>query len=77
MLREKDVFDVSEVETAIVEANGSLSLLKIPGKQLVLQEDIHITNAVSSMALPVIVEGKVDKRVLDRLTSTLAGFKIN
>ncbi len=28
MLREKNVFDISEVETAIIEANGALSVLK-------------------------------------------------
>lgn len=32
MLREKNVFDINDVETAIIEANGALSVLKSPQK---------------------------------------------
>ncbi|SES21477.1 DUF421 domain-containing protein [Salipaludibacillus aurantiacus] len=65
MLREKDVFDIAEVETAVVEANGSLSVLKIPEKQAILKEDIRLNREVSSsLALPVIIEGQIDTKVL-------------
>jgi uncharacterized membrane protein YcaP (DUF421 family) len=65
MLREKDVFDIAEVETAVVEANGSLSVLKIPEKQTVLKEDIRLNREVSSsLASPVIIEGQIDTKVL-------------
>ncbi|RSL30147.1 DUF421 domain-containing protein [Salibacterium salarium] len=66
-LREKDVFDVNEVETAIVEANGSLSVLKKPRNKTVTLEDINIVNKTSSLAFPVIIEGKIHHSVLTKL----------
>ena len=42
MLREKNIFDINEVETAIIEANGALSLLKKPQKNSVTLEDMNI-----------------------------------
>nr|WP_199228211.1 DUF421 domain-containing protein [Salipaludibacillus keqinensis] len=64
MLREKDVFNVNEVETAIVEANGSLSLLKKVDSQPVTRQDMNIMKATSTMAVPVVIEGKIDVNVL-------------
>ncbi|MFC3041093.1 DUF421 domain-containing protein [Virgibacillus xinjiangensis] len=69
MLREKDVFDVSEVETAIIEANGSLSVLKKPKKSTVTIEDLRLTKNASSLSLPVIMEGKI-------YTNTLKEFNL-
>ena len=64
MLREKNVFDINEVETAIVEGNGTLSVLKKPHKNLVTREDLNIINATSSIAFPVIIEGTIYSNVL-------------
>ncbi len=66
MLREKDVFDVKEVETAVVEANGALSVLKKPEKNTVTAADIGI-NKHSLIAFPVIIEGEVYSSVLSHL----------
>ncbi|MDQ0300718.1 uncharacterized membrane protein YcaP (DUF421 family) [Salibacterium salarium] len=66
-LREKDVFDVNDVETAIIEANGSLSVLKKPHKNTVTLEDINIMNKTSSLAFPIIIEGKIQHSVLTKL----------
>ncbi|OEH86465.1 hypothetical protein BHU72_13405 [Desulfuribacillus stibiiarsenatis] len=65
MLREKDVFDIKEVETAIVEANGSISVLKIPQKNTVTLEDMKINRSTSSIAVPVIIEGTVYPDILE------------
>ena len=59
MLREKNIFDINEVETAIIEANGALSLLKKPQKNSVTLEDMNIIKPTSSISFPVIVEGTV------------------
>ena len=64
MLREKDVFDINEVETAIIEGNGALSVLKKPHKNPVTREDINIVNTISSIAFPVIIEGTIYPSVL-------------
>ncbi|WP_185819684.1 DUF421 domain-containing protein [Salibacterium salarium] len=66
-LREKDVFDVNDVETAIIEANGSLSVLKKPHKNTVTLEDINIMNKTSSLAFPIIIEGRIQHSVLTKL----------
>ena len=64
MLREKDVFDMNEVETAIIEPNGTLSVLKKPEKNVVTREDLNIVNTTSCIALPVVVEGTIYTDVL-------------
>ena len=64
MLREKNVFDISEVETAIIEGNGALSILKKPQKNAVTREDLNIVNPTSMISLPVIIEGTIYSDVL-------------
>ena len=66
MLRENNTFNVADVEMAVVEANGRLTVLKKPGKQTVTLDDIG-KPAQSSLALPVIVEGKVYRDTLQGL----------
>lgn len=72
MLREKNVFDISEVETAIIEGNGSLSVLKKYEKNSVTREDLNIVNTTSQIAFPVIIEGKIYADVLKVLNTSEA-----
>ncbi|WP_163581285.1 DUF421 domain-containing protein [Gracilibacillus saliphilus] len=65
MLRDKGVFDVNEVEIAIIEANGSLSVLKKPEKNPVTAEDLQINQPTSKISYPVIVEGVVHSKMLE------------
>ncbi|MBM7095455.1 DUF421 domain-containing protein [Bacillus sp. H-16] len=67
MLREKGVFDLSEVDTAIVEANGAVSVFKKPAKHPVTNEDMNISKLHSSISYPLIIEGIVYPSVLDNL----------
>ncbi|HHZ5404447.1 DUF421 domain-containing protein [Bacillus anthracis] len=67
MLREKNVFDINDVETAIIEANGALSVLKKPSKNTITLEDIKIQNKMSAISFPVILEGKVCLNILEKL----------
>ncbi|RXZ80786.1 DUF421 domain-containing protein [Paenibacillaceae bacterium] len=67
MLREKDVFDIEEVETAIVEANGRLTIMKKPGSQTVTREDLKLEKDMPSFSLPVIIEGAVVPETLSFL----------
>jgi uncharacterized membrane protein YcaP (DUF421 family) len=64
MLREKNVFDINEVETAIIEANGALSVLKKPHKNSVTLEDMKIVKTTSAISFPVILEGTIYSNVL-------------
>jgi uncharacterized membrane protein YcaP (DUF421 family) len=67
MLREKDVFDVSEVELAIVEQNGRLTVSKKPQKAMVTKEDMGLKKISSTIAYPVVIEGKMNRTVLAQL----------
>lgn len=64
MLREKNVFDINEVETAIIEGNGTLSVLKKTQKNSVTREDMNIVNTTSSISFPIIIEGTIYPDVL-------------
>lgn len=66
-LREKDIFDIHEVQTAVVEANGTVSVLKKPNNQTVTLEDMNITPSSASIAYPVIIEGNMYPSVLQQL----------
>ncbi|MFD2215250.1 DUF421 domain-containing protein [Metabacillus endolithicus] len=59
MLREKNTFDLNEVELAIIEANGALSVLKKDEKQTVTKEDMKLTSSSPSISFPVMMEGKI------------------
>lgn len=75
MLREKDVFDINEVETAIIEANGALSVLKKPQKNSVTLEDMNIVKTTSTISFPVIVEGSIYSNVLKEFSLNDAWLK--
>ncbi|MFS0862798.1 DUF421 domain-containing protein [Fredinandcohnia sp. 179-A 10B2 NHS] len=65
MLREKGVFDIKDVETAIIEANGSLSVLKKTSKSTVTLEDLNLSKSNAMISFPVIVEGTIYSNVLE------------
>ncbi|RAP24563.1 hypothetical protein C2W59_02080 [Bacillus pumilus] len=45
MLREKDIFDVNDVEIALIEPNGKLTAFKKPHKSTITAEDLGIKKA--------------------------------
>lgn len=59
MLRQKDVFDIRDVETAIVEPNGALSVLIKPSKLPATREDLRLQQQSSAIAFPVISDGYI------------------
>ena len=64
MLRGQDVFDISEVDYAVLEVNGGLSvLLKDPHKNVTLK-DLDIKSQKSGLPLPVISDGKIIEQSL-------------
>ncbi len=67
MLREKEIFDISEVETAIIEASGNLSVLKKSEKNAVTREDMKLAIKTSAMTYPVVIEGIIYSQVLNYL----------
>lgn len=67
MLREKDVFDVNDVEIGIIEPNGNISVLKKPNKAEITIEDLNLQKSAASLSYPVIIEGVVYKNVITEL----------
>jgi len=65
MLREKDIFSLEEVELAVIEANGRLSVYKKPVKANITVEDLGLIGKDTGLAYPLVLEGNV---VMDVLT---------
>lgn len=58
-LRQKDVFDISEVEYAVVETNGSLSILKKIKSRPATIQDLKIKVKDNGIPCVIISDGKV------------------
>lgn len=59
LLREKEVFDINEVEFAIVEDNGALSVLKKSNYLPLTPKNMSINTKYKGMNIPIIKEGRV------------------
>lgn len=58
-LRGKDIFNIEEVECAILEIDGSLSVLKKPPYQTTTKKDLKQLPSTEPLPLEVIYEGKI------------------
>ncbi|WP_345840702.1 YetF domain-containing protein [Bacillus sp. P14.5] len=69
LLREKQVFSMSDVDYAIFETNGKLSVLKKQAQQTVSKNDLNIpyTSGIHPAATEVIADGRVIDNNLKRL----------
>lgn len=64
-LREKDIFNISEVEYAILENNGKLSVQRKDQYQHVTKKDLHLqTKSMSTFPIELIMDGKVIEKNL-------------
>lgn len=66
-LREKGIFDISEVEFAIVEDNGSVSVMKKSQFQPLTPYDMNIPAKYKGISLPLVIDGKVYEDNLKKL----------
>ena len=66
-LREKGIFDINEVEFAIVEDSGNISVMKKGQNQPLTPEDMQITPKQKGISLPLIIEGKINEKNLKKL----------
>jgi uncharacterized membrane protein YcaP (DUF421 family) len=58
-LRRKDIFDINEVECAILETDGELSVLKKPIYLPVTRKDLSLQTSNSSFPAELIVDGEI------------------
>lgn len=57
-LRQKDVFDISQVEDAVVETNGSLSVMLKPQFNPVTPAQLHLDTTDNGMPVTIVMDGK-------------------
>ncbi|WP_282139516.1 DUF421 domain-containing protein [Cytobacillus pseudoceanisediminis] len=70
LLRQKDIFSLMDVDYAILETNGELSVLKKESQQPVTKNDLNIMSQKKDLIpLPteVIADGKVNSKNLSKL----------
>ncbi|ASN06453.1 YetF domain-containing protein [Virgibacillus necropolis] len=73
LLRQKNVFSVTDVDYAIFETSGKLSVMKMEAKQLVTKSEMNIpqvTTNVFPIATSIISDGKIDKGNMEKLNLT-------
>ncbi len=70
LLRNKDVFNISDVAFAVLEVNGSLSVLLKKDAQTVSVQDINLNLPDDALPLPVISDGKIVYESLKSLELT-------
>lgn len=58
-LREKDIFNIEDVEFAIIESDGELTVLPKTNKQLITVEDLNIQRKYTGLTNDIIIDGKV------------------
>jgi uncharacterized membrane protein YcaP (DUF421 family) len=61
LLHEKDIFDLSDVQEAIYESNGQLSVIPAPAKQPVTRADFGKAGLPAKMPVDLIVDGRLLK----------------
>ncbi|TCP54413.1 uncharacterized membrane protein YcaP (DUF421 family) [Tumebacillus sp. BK434] len=69
-LREKDVASVSDVEFAILETSGKLSVFPKAEKRPLTPEDIGLSVPRTGLPMPLIVDGNVMDENLERIGKT-------
>lgn len=64
-LRDNDIFDIREVQIAILETSGRLNVITKPGAKKVTLDDMGIKTQPLNMPYDIIVDGKFDKLNLE------------
>lgn len=64
LLREKNIFNIADVEFAILENEGKLSVLPKLQKQPLTPSDLNITTTYKGLTADVIIDGNIMKENL-------------
>ncbi len=57
-LRQKDIFDIDEVEDAVIETNGSISVLPKAKYKPLTPDDVNISVEEKGMPITIVMDGK-------------------
>lgn len=69
-LRQKDIFSIEDVEYAIVETNGNLSILLKPEKRTVTVDDVKLSAVDNGLPCTVISDGRVIHQMFSECNMT-------
>lgn len=67
-LRNKDYFNIDDIEYAILETNGQMSIMPKANKRPVVISDLNLDKDIEEEALPVtlIIDGNLDHKALEK-----------
>ncbi|HJV45068.1 MAG TPA: DUF421 domain-containing protein [Bacillota bacterium] len=65
-LRGRDIFNIDEVEYALIEANGTLSVLKKPLYRPITRQDLNLSVSSDSFPVELIIEGTILEKNLTK-----------
>lgn len=74
-LRQKDIFDISKVQYAVVETNGTISVMLKPEYEPVTREDLSLESPDSGMPCAVIIDGRIIKTDFNSCNMTMEKLK--
>ena len=74
-LRQKDIFDINDVAYAIIETNGTLSVLLKSSSQNATKSDVKAKSKDDGFTYPVIVDGAIIKKNLSFLGMNKSDIK--
>ncbi|MGM0370675.1 MAG: DUF421 domain-containing protein, partial [Bacillota bacterium] len=66
-LREKDIFNISDVEFAVLETSGELTVIPKSQKRSVTPEDLGIDTNYEGLPLLLIEDGKINDNALNNI----------
>lgn len=66
-LREKDVFDLREVEFAVVEDSGNISVMKKAHFQPLTPSDMSISTRNKGLSIPLVIDGEIQDSNMKKL----------
>lgn len=67
LLRERDVFDITTVELAVLEPHGRVSVLKKAEHMPLTPGQVNLSVSPNSILVPVILEGKLQEEALTKM----------
>jgi len=66
-LRSKDIFDINDLEFAIIETSGKISTLKKADKEAPSREDVGVPGVSKGLAIEVIIDGQLVYTNLEKM----------
>ncbi|GAA0744489.1 DUF421 domain-containing protein [Clostridium oceanicum] len=75
-LRLQGYYDISDIEFAILETSGQLSIMPTPEKDLITKKDLNIKSYSPSIPVTLILDGKVNKFNLKLINKNESWLKV-